>query len=99
MKDAKMSMNLHCTEIELRQTPTQITFMCMVQPDGTIANELTGRKAQHAIQIYKQWVQYIRNGIVCNDPQDLQELITLDNEHLLAIDEATKNKKIKVWWT
>lgn len=54
-----MSMNLYAfaddQEIWLIQTPTQITYMCLVQPDGTIASSLTGIKAKHALQIYLQW--------------------------------------------
>ena len=52
-----MSVNLHCNVIELRQTPTQITDMCMVQADGTIPWELTGKKAKHALWIYIKWLE------------------------------------------
>jgi hypothetical protein len=37
-------MNLHCNNVCLIQTPTQITDMCMVQTDGTVAWELKGKK-------------------------------------------------------
>lgn len=94
-----MSMNLHCTGVELRQTPTQVTYMCLVQPDGKIACELKGKKALHAMQIYKEWVKYCRNGVVFNDPQDLIELLVIDKEHLVAVEKAIKNKRLKVWMT
>ena len=94
-----MSMNLHCTGIELYQTPTQITEMCMVQPNGTIEGELTGKKALQAIQIYIQWVTYLRNGIVF-DGEELTDLRAGDFQHIAAVKEAIKNsKKFKVWQT
>lgn len=57
-----MSMNLHCSAIELRQTPTQITNMCMVQADGTVPWELSGKKAKRALWIYIKWLEGSQNG-------------------------------------
>jgi hypothetical protein len=61
-----MSINLHCKwkgiEVNLDQTPTYITNMCMVQPNGKVCWELTGKKAKHVLQIYCQWLGSNRNG-------------------------------------
>ena len=61
-----MSMNLSCevggVEVPLQQTPTSVTNMCMVQPDGEVAWELTGQKARHAMFIYIEWLWGTLNG-------------------------------------
>lgn len=51
-----MSMNLNCRGFDLQQTPTLITNMCMVQPDGTAPWSLKGKKAIHALRIYSRWL-------------------------------------------
>lgn len=94
-----MSLNLNCNAFEMIQTPTQITMMCLVQSDGSFPTELTGKKALHAVQIYKQWVAYRTNGVW----QDNEREIFKDDwikEHLTAVNKAVKNsKKIRVWLT
>lgn len=92
-----MSMNLHCDVIELWQTPTQITFMCMVQPDGAVPFELKGKKAKHALEIYKQWVRFFTNGKTWKNDISMEQADESVKSHLREIEEATKNKRIKVY--
>ena len=51
-----MSNNLHIqvddVELDLYQTPTYITNMCMVNSKGSVALLLVGKKARRAIQAY-----------------------------------------------
>lgn len=92
-----MSMNLHCNQIELRQTPTQITYMCMVQPDGSVSSELTGKKAKHALHIYSEWVKGGLNG-VWKDLEDLKLARVLVNEEMVKINKVLESKtKLKVY--
>jgi len=62
-----MSMNLHCrsggVDVELQQTPTQITNMCLVQLNGKVDWNVTGNKAKHALQIYCQWLEGSLNRV------------------------------------
>lgn len=49
-----MSMNLHCEEVELWQTPTYITNMCYSKEDG----------GWEGIRYrYIEWVKSHRNGV------------------------------------
>jgi len=51
-----MSMNLSCVidgyEVDLYQTPTHMSDMCMAQDDGSTPWELTGDKAKGAMFRY-----------------------------------------------
>lgn len=48
-----MSMNLHCEEVELWQTPTWVTYMCYSNEDG-------GWKG--IFYRYSEWVKGTANG-------------------------------------
>ena len=48
-----MSMNLHCEEVDLWQTPTYITYMCFSNEDGGW---------QGILYRYTQWVKSCANG-------------------------------------
>jgi len=99
-----MSMNLHVKfdgeEQILCQTPTQITYMCMVQPDGTCPFYLKGKKAIHALQIYIQWSAYKFNGSWNGSQIDLEILIACTHKHIDFLKEFLKtSKKIEVYIT
>jgi len=57
-----MSHNLQITidgeHIDVRQTPSHITFMCMMSPTGWTIH-LKGKKAKQAARAYLAWVQHI----------------------------------------
>ena len=90
-----MSMNLHCNLIDLQQTPTQITNMCLVQPDGTISWEVTGKKARHALWIYIQWLYGTLNGMYENvgDAEFARENV---EKQVAAIKKVMKTKSLRV---
>jgi hypothetical protein len=51
-----MSMNLHCNQVELWQTPTYVTHMCLMNKDG-IAADATGDEAVRALRCYLEWAR------------------------------------------
>jgi hypothetical protein len=61
-----MSMNLHARidkhEIDLWQTPTQITYMCLIDNNGKKVSELKGKQAKRALAVYMAWVEGSING-------------------------------------
>jgi len=66
-----MSLNLHCKEVDLWQTPTHITMMCYSNNDG----------GWEGIRYrYLQWVASHTNGVWKN-PQDLADEKTRVKEH------------------
>lgn len=79
-----MSMNLYCDEIELYQTPTYITYMCLSynkrgRPDG-------GWKG--VLKRYKVWVcNRVNSWPTQEDYDEWQRNI---DTHLKAVDEAVK---------
>ena len=94
-------MNLHIEidgeELSVWQTPTQITYMCLVQPDGSVAEVVRGQKARHAIYIYLQYVKYSLNG-VWNDAKQLEDARQNVAEHLKEVEALLKTaKKLEVW--
>lgn len=90
-----MSMNLYCKGFDLRQTPTQITYMCCVQPDGTIHGDMKGKKAIHALQIYKQWIQGSLNRLWHSD-EEYELAKESVKEHLRELDAFMKEKGRKI---
>ena len=91
-------MNLHCNQIELRQTPTTITYMCMVQRDGTIEGQVTGNKAKQALQIYIQWVRGSLSGRVWTDKDDYEAAKQSVDEEVARVNKVLKSKtKLKVY--
>jgi hypothetical protein len=56
-----MKYHLRCVldgkHFELWQTPTEVTFMCLITDDGVLYGVLTGKKARAAIARYVEWVK------------------------------------------
>lgn len=96
-----MSMNLHIEinghEISIWQTPTQISYMCIVKSDGTTDSELTGVEAKRAVHCYLQWIKYSTNG-VWDNKKDLEHRRQSVNEHIIKVKTALQYaKKVRVW--
>ena len=76
-----MSINLHCNEVELWQTPTHITNMCFSNNDGG---------SQGIKYRYLEWVKSHLNGVFQNK-QEMNE----KQEHIKAhIEEINSFKKL-----
>jgi hypothetical protein len=89
-----MSMNLNCNTVCLRQTPTHVTDMCMVQADGTVAWELTGKKAKHALWIYIKWLEGYQNSYASSEEANENwKLICAERK---SVEKAMKSKKLIV---
>jgi hypothetical protein len=90
-----MSMNLHCTlggnPINLRQTPTRITHLCLVQPNGKVAWRLTGQKAKHALAIYREWLMDVFHHPY-STPESLHEGLAALNEERAKILKVLKSE-------
>jgi len=82
--------------MDLWQTPTYITYMCVIQPDGSVPIRLKGKKAKHALRIYSQWVKEKLNGVF-KDNESFDQTRTYVNEELKRIDEVLKSKKLEVY--
>lgn len=78
-----MSMNLHCEEVELWQTPTWVTYICYSNGDG-------GWKG--ILYRYEQWVKGRLNGVWKKDYEYTDMKQTID-EHLAIINNAVKKHK------
>ncbi len=95
-----MSMNLHIKvngkDLELFQTPTQITEMCMCTEDGVVF-ELNGKKAKRAIECYVAYVKGSLNGAY-KSLEDVSDAQTLVKKHINYIRESIAvGKKISVY--
>jgi len=78
-----MSLNLHCQQLDLWQTPTYITHMCYSNGDGG----WVGIKYR-----YVQWVRAQANGvyITAKEQEDLKYLQERIAEHLKELDRHKK---------
>lgn len=75
-----MSMNLHCEEMDLWQTPGFITYMCYSSDDDTWQGIL-GR--------YKIWVKSHTDG-VWPDLQDYENMKENVRDHIATLDAVVE---------
>jgi hypothetical protein len=94
-------MNLHLKingkEIDLRQTPTHITYMCTMTDSGSPAFRLTGKKAHRAMFCYIEFVKSSLSGVF-TDKEELDNMREYVSDHvaeILAMMETAK--KIEVY--
>ena len=106
-----MSMNLNCNLIELWQTPTHITYMCMMDDTGKLGYKYTGKKALAALLRYKEWyenrmIKIFEYEQECGASE--QELKETQEHHEILKKEFTKKikdieknglSKLEVWYT
>ena len=89
-----MSMNLYARvnkqRIELWQTPTSITYMCMMDTDG-VHSEFTGAKAKRALRCYLEWVMSTLNG-VWDDPKAYERAKATTMAHAKEIKDVLAAK-------
>lgn len=84
-----MSMNLHCKEMELLQTPSHITYMCLY-----IGKDKKGHYIQEkdwkAIRFrYTEWAKSSLNGVwLCKEDLDQQRLVV--GEHIERLESFKK---------
>jgi hypothetical protein len=84
-------------KIELFQTPTFISHMCMVKPNGEIPYSVTGENALRALQSYLQWIESKQNGIF-HDTEVLQEMEEMVAREKHRIKELIKrSSRIEVY--
>lgn len=98
-----MSMNLHIEvdkkALEVYQTPTFVTEMCMVSNNGKIEFEKKGIKAIHAIHIYLQWVNSLSNGTYSSSElaTEARNRVVYHINYIKKSIEGIDPKKITVW--
>lgn len=98
-KGTNMSMNLMCDELELYQTPTHITYMCLVNKSGLVRPKVTGNKAKRALQMYLRWVQSTIDG-VWEDAGALQSARDALDDHVAEVEDTIigKGKDLVVYY-
>jgi hypothetical protein len=96
-----MSVNLNLTvdnkPVDLWQTPTEVTYMCLITDNGEFNWELTGNKARAAIARYIAWARSRSDGVYKNrkDADDKRRLV---KEHTDRIEATiSKARQIKVY--
>ena len=93
-----MSMNLHCNNVELWQTPTYITYMCMALKDG-YSFEFKGVNARRALYAYMQWAMS-RFDSFCGTDEELKVHNANRKyavEHCDTVREAIKSRGLRVY--
>lgn len=86
-----MSMNLTCNKCHLWQTPTHITYMCMMTANG-VASELKGKKAIRALRIYSEWVKSTATGVYTDAEKEyVEEKVQAIRAEIEKINEIIDN--------
>ncbi len=93
-----MSMNLHCNKLDLWQTPTHITYMCMMTHEG-VYSELNGNDAIRALRIYMQWVSsFIPMICTQDDKKRIEELQQRVDSHLEEVQNVLNDPDLTVYY-
>lgn len=89
-----MSINLQCNKVELWQTPSYITYMCLMTPDGV--KEAKGVEAIRALKCYVEWAGsllphsvYQSGSVEEEENNDFREILT---EHIAKINTAIEQQ-------
>ena len=96
-----MSMNLYIRvdgkDLNVYQTPTHITYMCLVDSNGKIKPEVYGKKALRAIHTYLLWVDQKSDGVY-EDAAHAKSAKNYVEEHKKYIlDSISSFKKLEVY--
>ena len=91
-----MSMNLNCNLVDLLQTPTSVTKMCVATPDGYTMEDLTGYEAQRALQAYISWVQGRLDGL-WNSTEELEAEEVFVKEHVDKVKSVLGDPSLIVY--
>jgi hypothetical protein len=78
-----MSMNLHCKEVELWQTPTYITNMCFYQFDRSRDGW------RNILYRYLEWVKHFSDGVWESEEEynDMRERI---KDHIIELNSFSE---------
>lgn len=92
-----MSMNLYIKsnigELGVRQTPTQITYMLLVNEKGMVVDK-KGKDALQVVQGYKMWLQNSTDG-AWDSEEDLHYALNQVKEEIQEIENFIKGSKVK----
>lgn len=87
--------------ISLRQTPTHISYMCMVTDDGQIGSlyngKLSGKKAIAAVRRYIAWVYSQANGVYESSETAHSIRCEIKKHSEDIIRKIEKSKTVEVW--
>jgi len=90
-----VSLNLHCNKIELHQTPTHITKMCL-QTDDVILSQATGKAAVRALRCYILWVASLSDGVfdTAKAAESVRKTMT---SHIKEVEIVLTDPDLKVY--
>lgn len=84
-----MSMNLHCKQVELWQTPTKITYMCMTFAKGKVTS-VKGKRAAAALKRYLWWA-CLMDLVWTGTKEELREEVRIRRVHEKEVLQAIKD--------
>lgn len=87
-----LTLKVDGRDIELWQTPTYITYMCLMDSDGKYSTKTNPEEAKRAIQLYLTWVDSTTNG-VWESSEALNEAHEYLNYHKKEILKELKSFK------
>lgn len=91
-----LTLKVNGRNIELWQTPTYITYMCLMGSDGKHSDKTEIEEAKRAIYCYLTWVKSTANGVWGNHEDYLYAREQLNNHVKEILDELKSAKTIEV---
>jgi len=97
--ESDMSMNLFCNQVDLWQTPTHISYMCMIDDNGNM-DPKTGKKAVAVLKRYIEYVRYRLSSIRFSSDEEYELEKGVTDDHIQQVLDAINNtppRKLKVY--
>ena len=96
-----MSMNLYIKVdgecLKVYQTPTYITYMCLVNSKNEIKPSITGKKALRVVYAYLYWVDSTSDGVYENiEAAEYQRSVVRKHREYIA-GALLEHKKLEVY--
>jgi NMD protein affecting ribosome stability and mRNA decay len=81
-------------DIDVWQTPTHITEMCLMDHEGRWMHEVSGNDALRAVFCYTSWVESTLNGKYDSEEDFNQKRYMVQSHIKETLDAVNKGKKI-----
>ena len=87
-----LTLEVNGRDVELWQTPTYITYMCLMDADGKCSTKTELLEAKRAIYCYLTWINSTTNGVWASS-QEHEAARANVNRHVKEVLQELKSAK------
>jgi hypothetical protein len=87
-----LTLEVNGRDVELWQTPTYITYMCLMDANGKYSTKTELLEAKRAVHCYLTWINSTTNG-VWDSSQEHEEARATVNRHVKEVLQELESAK------